>query len=55
MNLKKTSVNEKCSQENQVVCFGCKKTEHLKKDCKNFLGDKWIPSGHCLSYGNGMH
>jgi hypothetical protein len=35
-----------------ITCFGCKKLGHLRKDCKNLLGDKKsIPLGTCQCCG----
>jgi hypothetical protein len=39
-----------------ITCVSCKKPGHLRKDCKNFSGDKKsIPSGPCLHCGKGKH
>ena len=39
-----------------ITCFGCKKPGHLRKDCKNFSGDKKrIPLSPWLSCGKGKH
>lgn len=39
-----------------ITCFGLKKTEHLRKDCKNLSGNKKnVPLGPCPRYGKGRH
>lgn len=39
----------KHSQGNEATCFGCEKPGHLRKDCKNPLGNMkgLLPCPHC--------
>ena len=47
-NFKTTYENEKRSQGNKAACFGCKNPGHLRKDCKNPMGNKkGLPPGLC--------
>ena len=39
-NFKNTCENKKRSQGNQAAHSGCRKLEHLRKDCKNPSGNK---------------
>jgi hypothetical protein len=39
-----------------ITCFGCKKPEHLRKECKNLSGNKKnVPLGPCPRCGKGRH
>ena len=54
-NLKNTYENEKRPQGNEATCFSCGKPRHLRKECKNPLGNKkGLPPGFCLCCGENL-